>query len=102
MYNVIIKNSAVVDSRKPSYIELNKYVGFLEKELAEKNLEIIKLRKDARRLDTLNLKLYAGQYPDICEEFCGCSVRNVNCIVGDNPQRQACKRFIEQTKLKVV
>ena len=99
----IIRNLATIDNKPLSYLALREYACFLEDDagyrqeiIEQKNLEIIKLHKDMRRLDELNIKLYASKNPDICEHFIDCSVRNTNCIVGDNPQRQACKRFIEK------
>lgn len=64
--------------------------------IEEKNEELDKLRKDNHRLLHLNIKLYASKCPDICEYFIDCSMRNNNCIMGDNPLRRACKEAVRR------
>ena len=89
--NKIIKNSAIVGGKPPSYRELDRINKVLEERLIEQQQKLAESEAKGHDLIHLLLKLYTSKCPDICEYFIDCSIRNQNCIEKDNPLRLACK-----------
>lgn len=94
MRKIIIRNSPVIDGKKPSYIELMRYVEVQDEHIKELEADNLKLRDHIHNLIHKLLRLFAAKHPDICEYFTDCDFHNGACVNEDSELRKRCNMYI--------